>query len=74
MRSQYYVSRVLSDQLSAGGKFSELMPVILVGVLDFMLFSRHNRCVTHHVLTDTVDAKQVPRSTSENSTRQQGCR
>ncbi|MBX9830853.1 Rpn family recombination-promoting nuclease/putative transposase [Candidatus Babeliales bacterium] len=58
MRSQYYVSRVLADQLSAGSKFSELTPVILVGILDFTLFTRHNRCVTHHVLTDTVDSKQ----------------
>lgn len=58
MRSQYYISRVLSDQLGSGDQFAELTPVILVGVLKFTLFERHNRCVTHHVLTDTVDGAQ----------------
>ena len=57
-RSQYYVSRVLADQLNTKELFSKLTPVILVGVLDFVLFDRHDRCVTHHVLTDSVDHRQ----------------
>lgn len=54
-RGQYYVARTLSSQLNPKQPFGELTPVIFIGVLDFVLFERHNRYISHHDLRDQFD-------------------
>lgn len=50
-RAQYYSSLALSRQLSTGESYSQLVPVIFVGVLDFSLFKTKNY-ISHHFIRD----------------------
>lgn len=54
-RGQYYASRVLASQLNVNDAYDKLTPVIFVGVLDFILFERHDRYISHHAFTDLFD-------------------
>jgi predicted transposase/invertase (TIGR01784 family) len=46
---------VLSTQLNKHIDFDQLTPVIVVSVMDFILFQRHDRYLSHHWLTDQFD-------------------
>jgi len=50
-RCQYYTATEISRQLHKGGQYATLVPVIFVGIANFMLF--HNlRYVSHHLILD----------------------
>ena len=57
-RGQYYAARVLANQLNSRDAYDKLTPIIFLGVLDFVLFERHNRYVSHHRFADQVDGQQ----------------
>jgi len=54
-RAQYYGACGLDIQLQPSEKYNALMPVIFVGIVDFNLFKRHKRYLTHHYFADNSD-------------------
>ena len=56
-RSLFYVSQVYTRQLKPREEYSELMPVIFVGVLNFSTFKGENP-VSHHLILNTQTHEQ----------------
>jgi predicted transposase/invertase (TIGR01784 family) len=56
-RAQYYVASALNRQLKKGSRYTELMPVIFVGILNENLFST-SRYMSHHLFLDDYDHQQ----------------
>lgn len=58
LRSQYYASFALSNQLKKGGSFEYLKPVIFVGIMKHDLFDYNQDPITHHFIIDSKTGKQ----------------
>lgn len=54
-RCHYYTACGLSLQLTRGDKYEKLLPVIFIGISDFILFSDHTRHLSHYHLLDNID-------------------
>lgn len=54
--AQYYTALGISQQLSSGGKYNKLVPVIFVGILDFELLETFNY-LSHYQITDTQNSQ-----------------
>lgn len=57
-RAQFYVACGLSGQLKVSEDYAKILPVIFVGIVDFVLFARHTRFESHHAYLDTKDFVQ----------------
>jgi len=59
-RCQFYASITLVKQMdnAENKNYEKLAPVILIGILDFVMFKRHDRFHCHHYLADRVDGVQ----------------
>lgn len=51
-RSQYYAAFALSNQLKKGDLYNKLQPVIFVGIMNKLLFSKNKNAVSHHLICD----------------------
>ncbi len=58
-RSQFYASFFLVRQLEKKAPYSSLVPVILVGVLDFNLFKDNPDYLSHHIIVDSKTNKRT---------------
>jgi predicted transposase/invertase (TIGR01784 family) len=58
LRSQYYVAYALAQQLKKGQKYSTLIPVIFVGIMNHRLFEDRLKAITHHGICDLETRKQ----------------
>lgn len=54
-RAQYYGACGLDMQLQPTERYKALMPVIFIGIVNFPLFERHQRYLSHHYLMDYDD-------------------
>ncbi len=57
-RAQYYGACGLDIQLQPAESYAKLVPVIFVGIVNFTLFDRHNRYLTHHYIADQNDRER----------------
>lgn len=51
-RALYYSSKVFIEQFQPRKPYESLVPVIFVGVLDFVLFDKATDCLSHHGVVD----------------------
>ena len=58
-RAQYYSSLALSRQLATGEGYSNLVPVIFVGILDFSLFKTQHYISHHFILDNETHAHEL---------------
>jgi predicted transposase/invertase (TIGR01784 family) len=54
-RCEHYVACELSSQLNEKMPYGAVTPVIMVAILGFPLFKKHERHLTHHAITDLYD-------------------
>ncbi len=54
-RAQYYSSCGISVQLQVAEEYQNLLPIIFVGIVNYTLFPRHDRYLTHHYTLDIQD-------------------
>lgn len=57
-RSQYYAAFALSNQLKKGDLYNKLKPVIFVGIMNNILFSKNKKAVSHHLICDMDTQEQ----------------
>lgn len=57
-RSQYYAAFALSNQLKKGDFYNQLQPVIFVGIMNNLLFSKNKKAVSHHLICDMDTQEQ----------------
>ncbi len=58
MRALYYASSLLSRQLKETDPYNQLKPVIIIGILDFILYKPSDQVITHHMICDMSTGKQ----------------
>jgi len=58
-RIQYYGSKYYSDQISVGEDYSALLPVYLVIIVDFRMFDKEIKCVSHHETRETETGRNL---------------
>lgn len=58
MRALYYAASLLSRQLKDLQPYNELKPVIIIGILDFVLYKPTRDAVSHHMICDMSTGKQ----------------
>jgi len=51
-RSQYYAAFALSNQLKKGDLYNKLQPVIFIGIMNELLFSKNKNAISHHLICD----------------------
>ena len=56
-RCQFYTAEALVKQLKRGDAYTQLKPVIFVGILCFSIFDTNNY-LSHHLITDMATQKQ----------------
>ena len=54
----YYAASLLSRQLQETDPYSKLKPVVILGILNFKLYSDFDEPVSHHLVCDTRSGKQ----------------
>ncbi len=54
----YYGASLLSRQLSETDPYSKLKPVIILGILNFKLYSQFDEPVSHHMMCDMRSGRQ----------------
>jgi len=54
-RTVHYCAKVYSSGLRKGEKYSSLTPVVLLVFLNFRMFDRKNKYISHYVLKDKID-------------------
>jgi predicted transposase/invertase (TIGR01784 family) len=59
LRALYYASGLLSRQLEETEPYNKLTPVIVIGILDFVLYkSNSDQVISHHMICDMSTKKQ----------------
>ena len=57
-RALYYTANLLARQLENTDPYTELKPVIFIGILTYNLYKTHNNVVSHHLICDMNTGKQ----------------
>jgi predicted transposase/invertase (TIGR01784 family) len=57
-RLLYYASKDYSQQIESGEYYTELKPVIFIGIFDFK-FAQSNKYLSHHAVCDVEDGERV---------------
>ncbi|MCU0348134.1 MAG: Rpn family recombination-promoting nuclease/putative transposase [Saprospiraceae bacterium] len=57
-RLLYYASKDYSQQIESGEYYTELKPVIFIGIFDFK-FTQSNKHLSHHAVCDVEDGERV---------------
>lgn len=57
-RALYYAACLLSRQLNKEDLFTDLKPVIIIGILDYALIDTHKQPISHHLITDMSSGLQ----------------
>ena len=57
-RLLYYTSKDYSQQISSGEAYTQLRPVIFIGIFDFA-FTRGTKYLAHHAVCDVEDGERV---------------
>ena len=57
-RALYYTANLLARQLENTDPYTELKPVIFIGILTYNLYKTHKNVVSHHLICDMNTGKQ----------------
>ncbi len=58
MRALYYAANLLSRQLKETEPYNKLKPVIVIGIVDFVLYKTSHEAISHHMICDMSTGQQ----------------